>query len=307
MNEGRMKTGSGHGFSKWWVVYLMMLPGILYFVIFRYGPIGGLAIAFQDFRVLKGMTGSPWVGFKHFQAMFSSPVFGRVMLNTLTISVLKLVTGFAPPILLALMLNEMRFKRLKKFIQTVSYLPHFISWIIVAGLLFALLSPGEGIVNALIKKAGGESIQFMTDPGWFLAVLVISEIWKGLGWGAIVYLAALSGIDPGLYEAARLDGASRLMQIRHISIPCISGVIVLMFILRLGYILDAGFEQIYILYNPQVYPVADILDTWVYRNGIEQFRFSISAATGMFKSTIGLILVLAGNALSRKFAGSGIW
>ncbi len=285
----------------------MMLPGIVYFVIFRYGPIGGLVIAFQDFKVLKGMFHSPWVGLKHFEAMFASPVFGRIMWNTLNISVLKLAAGFGPPIILALMLNEMRFRRLKKFIQTVSYLPHFISWVIVAGLLFALLSPGDGIVNALIKSAGGQSVQFMTDQRWFVFVLVASEVWKGLGWGAIVYLAALSGIDPGLFEAARLDGASRLMQIRHISLPSISSVIVLMFVLKLGYILDAGFEQIYILYNPQVYPVADILDTWVYRNGIEQFRFSISAATGLFKSTIGLALVLGGNALSRKLTDSGIW
>ncbi len=285
----------------------MMLPGIVYFVIFRYGPIGGLVIAFQDFKVLKGMFHSPWVGLKHFEAMFASPVFGRIMWNTLNISVLKLAAGFGPPIILALMLNEMRFRRLKKFIQTVSYLPHFISWVIVAGLLLALLSPGDGIVNALIKSAGGQSVQFMTDQRWFVFVLVASEVWKGLGWGAIVYLAALSGIDPGLFEAARLDGASRLMQIRHISLPSISSVIVLMFVLKLGYILDAGFEQIYILYNPQVYPVADILDTWVYRNGIEQFRFSISAATGLFKSTIGLALVLGGNALSRKLTDSGIW
>lgn len=285
----------------------MLLPGVAYFLIFRYGPIYGIVIAFKDYRVLDGILASPWVGFKHFEAFLTAPYFGRIMRNTLVISLLKLAAGFPAPIILALMLNEVRIARLKKFIQTVSYLPHFISWIIISGILFAFLAPSGGLINEWIKSLGGQSIAFMTHKTWFVVVLVVSSIWKSVGWGAIIYLAALSGISPDLYEAATMDGANRLQQIRHISLPGIQSVIILLFILNLGHLLDAGFEQIYILYTPQVYEVADIIDTWVFRNGIEQFRFSLSAAAGVFKSVIGMALLLGSNKLAKLWADQGIW
>lgn len=293
--------------QRWGWLYAMLLPGIIYFIIFRYGPIYGISIAFKDFRILDGIFGSPWVGFEHFEKLFSSPTFIRIVRNTLTISLLKLVVGFPPAIILALMLNELRFARLKKFIQTVSYLPHFLSWVIIYGILIALLAPGNGLVNNLIRSAGGTAIPFLTDKTWFVVVLVLSDIWKEVGFGAIIYLAALAGINPELYEAATVDGANRFQHIRYISIPGISLVIVLMLVLRLGYLLDAGFEQIYILYNPQVYSAADIIDTWVFRNGIEQFRFEIATAANLFKSVIGLALVLTSNKLAKTWTGAGIW
>jgi putative aldouronate transport system permease protein len=292
---------------KYLPLYLMLLPGIIYYLVFRYGPIYGVVIAFKDFRVLDGIMASPWVGFKHFEALFSSPYFGRIMKNTLTISLLKLIVGFPPPIILALMLNEVRIKRLKKLIQTVSYLPHFLSWIVISGILFAFLAPGSGLINHWIKNAGGQVIPFMMDKTWFLLVIVLSSVWKEVGWGAIVYLAALSGISPDLYEAATMDGASRVQQMWYISIPGMQPVIILMLILRLGYLLNAGFEQIYILYNPLVYEVADIIDTWVFRNGIEQFRFSLATATGVFKSVIGMALLLTSNKLAKQWSDQGIW
>lgn len=294
-------------FSRWGALYLMMLPGIVYYLVFRYGPIYGIVIAFKDFQVFEGILGSPWVGFEHFRTLFSSPFFARVLRNTLTISFLKVLIGFPPPIILALMLNELRRPGLRRTIQTVTYLPHFLSWVIISGILFAFLSPGSGLINNWIKAAGGQPIHFMTEDFWFVVIIVVSQIWKEVGWGAIIYLAALSGIDPNLYEAATIDGANRWQQIGHISIPGIASVIVLLFILRLGHMMDAGFEQIYILYNPQVYEVADIIDTWVFRNGIEQFRFSLATATGFFKSIVGLVLILVSNKLATKWVGHGIW
>ncbi len=300
---GRVREFRG----KWGYLYLLMLPGIIYFLVFRYWPIYGLVIAFKDFRVFDGIMASPWVGLEHFETLFANPLFMRSIRNTVVISVLKLVFGFAPPIILALMLNELRLKRFKQSVQTISYLPHFLSWIIIYGILLALLSPGQGLLNQWIKAAGGQPIPFMTSNGWFLVVVVVSDIWKDIGWGAILFLAALAGINPSLYEAATLDGANRLQQMRYISLPGIQPVIILLLILRLGYMLDAGFEQIYILYNPLVYQVGDILDTWIFRNGIEQFRFSIATAASLLRSVVGLVLVISANWLAKRWAGQGLW
>ncbi len=293
--------------GRYWPLYVMLLPGIAYFVIFRYWPIYGLVLAFKDFRVFEGILGSPWVGFQHFESLFGSPLFLRSIRNTVVISFLKLAVGFWPPIVLALMLNEVRISVVKRVIQTVSYLPHFLSWVIIYGILLALLGPARGLFNQWLKALGGEAIPFLTDKNWFVVVVVVSDIWRDTGWGAIVYLAGLTAIDPTLYEAATIDGASRLQQVWHISIPGIRSVIVLLLILRLGYMLNAGFEQIYILYNPLVFQTADIVDTWVFRNGIEQFRFSIATAASVFRSVIGLLMVLAANRLAKRFAGQGIW
>ncbi|WP_397340832.1 ABC transporter permease [Paenibacillus qinlingensis] len=286
----------------------MLLPGIVYFIIFRYVPMYGIIIAFKDYQMLDGIWKSGWADpwYKHFEIFFNSPYFGQLMGNTMIISVYKLVFGTIPPIIMALLLNECRLRWFKTTVQTLTYMPHFLSWVIIYGVLIALFSQSSGLVNNWIEGAGGKSIGFMTSTDYFRAILVGSEIWKDLGWGAIIYLAAMAAIDPTLYEAARVDGASRLRMVWHITLPGIRNVIVLLLILKLGHIMDAGFDQIYILYNIQVYAVADILDTWVFRTGLQQLNFSLGAAVGLFKSLIGLVLVVGSNQLSKKW-GEGIW
>ncbi|PYI52037.1 ABC transporter permease [Paenibacillus flagellatus] len=289
-------------------IYLMLLPGIVYYIVYKYVPIYGLVIAFKDYDILKGILGSPWADpwYKYFQQFYDSPYFTQLLTNTLLISVYKLLFGMVPPIVLAILLNECRVRWLKGLVQTLSYMPHFLSWVIIYGILIVLLSQNSGIVNRWIVEAGGTAIPFLSSPEWFRTVLVGSELWQNLGWGAIIYLAAMAGIDPTLYEASRVDGASRVRMIWHITLPGIRNVVVLLLILRLGHLLDAGFDQIYILYNVHVYPVADILDTWVFRTGLEQFNFSLASAVGLFKSLIGLVLVLASNAMAKRW-GESIW
>lgn len=288
--------------------YLMLLPGIVYFVIFRYFPMYGVIIAFKDFAIMEGITGSSWADpwYRHFQDFYQSPYFGQLMTNTLLISLYKLVWGTLPPIILAILLHECKVRWLKSIVQTLTYMPHFLSWVIIFGILLTLFSQNGGLVNRWIVENGGSSIPFLTSTDYFRSILVGSEVWQNLGWGAIIYLAAMAGIDPTLYEAAKVDGANRLRMIWHITLPGIRSIIILLFILKLGHLLDAGFDQIYILYNIQVYPVADILDTWVYRTGLQQMNFSLASAVGLFKSLIGLVLVLGANRLAKKW-GEGIW
>ncbi|NOU70995.1 ABC transporter permease subunit [Paenibacillus sp. LMG 31458] len=289
-------------------LYLMMLPAIIYYIVYRYVPMYGVVIAFKDYNILEGIVNSPWADpwYKHFQVFYESPYFSELLVNTFLISVYKLIFGMFPPLALAILLNECRVRWFKSAIQTLSYMPHFLSWVIIYGICLMLLSENSGILNRWIVESGGRSIPFLTSTDWFRSVLVGSEIWQHTGWSAIIYLAAMAGIDPTLYEAARVDGASRLRMIWHITLPGIRNVIVLLLILKLGSVLDAGFEQIYIFYNVQVYPVADILDTWVFRTGLEQLNFSLASAVGLFKSAICLILVLGSNALAKKW-GQGIW
>lgn len=288
--------------------YLMLLPGIVYFVIFRYFPMYGVIIAFKDFAIMEGITGSSWADpwYRHFQDFYQSPYFGQLMTNTLLISLYKLVWGTLPPIILAILLHECKVRWLKSIVQTLTYMPHFLSWVIIFGILLTLFSQNGGLVNRWIVENGGSSIPFLTSTDYFRSILVGSEVWQNLGWGAIIYLAAMAGIDPTLYEAAKVDGANRMRMIWHITLPGIRSIIILLFILKLGHLLDAGFDQIYILYNIQVYPVADILDTWVYRTGLQQMNFSLASAVGLFKSLIGLVLVLGANRLAKKW-GEGIW
>ncbi|MFC5650166.1 ABC transporter permease [Paenibacillus solisilvae] len=288
--------------------YLMLLPGVLYFIIFRYLPMYGVIIAFKNYTIMDGIMGSAWVNpwYKHFQEFYQSPYFGQLLSNTLLISCYKLIWGTLPPILLALLLNECRVRWLKSIVQTLTYMPHFLSWVIIFGILLTLFSQNGGLINRWIGELGGTSIPFLTSTDYFRSILVGSEVWQNLGWGAIIYLAAMASIDPTLYEAAKVDGASRLRMIWHITVPGIRSIMILMFILKLGHLLDAGFDQIYILYNIQVYPVADILDTWVYRTGLQQLNFSLASAVGLFKSIIGLTLVLGANRLAKKW-GEGIW
>ncbi|WP_420819501.1 ABC transporter permease [Paenibacillus thalictri] len=286
----------------------MLAPGLIWYIVYKYFPMYGIIIAFKDFDILSGIMSSPWADpwYKHFKQFFESPYFAQLLTNTFLISVYKIFFGMVPPIALALLLHECRIGWLKRLVQMLSYMPHFLSWVIIYGILIAFLSQSSGLFNRWIVESGGQSIPFLTSTDWFRSILVGSDIWQNLGWGAIIYLAAISGIDPTLYEAGRVDGAGRLRMMWSITLPGIRNVIILLLILKLGHILDAGFEQIYILYNIQVYPVSDIIDTWVFRTGLEQMNFSMGAAVGLFKSLIGFILVVAANQIAKRW-GEGIW
>lgn len=288
-------------------VYLILLPGLIYFTLFRYGPLYLAQIAFKNFQPLLGVEGSPWVGLQNFLYFFHSYYFGQLITNTLTISTAKLIFGIPPAIILAIAFSEARFLKLARLTQTVAYLPHFLSWVVMFGVLLALLSPGEGLVNQVFGKVGAQPIDFLTDPNWFRAILVSSDIWKETGWAAIIYLAALLSIDPAQYEAAAIDGASRWRRVWHISLPGIKDVIVLVTLLRLGNILDAGFSQIFVLYSIPVYNVGDVIDTWVYRQGLLNFQFSLATAVGLFKGVIGLILIIVANRAAKRLAGSSLY
>lgn len=297
----------GKAIYKYRWLYIMMLPGFVYFVIFRYFPLLNAQIAFKQFKPLLGVWGSPWIGFKNFITFFHSFYFTQLLTNTVIISLLKLVLGMPMAIFLALCIYETAFKRLARFVQTISYLPHFLSWVIMYGILLVMLSPDNGLVNEAVKAGGGTPVAFLYSPEWFRAVVVGSDIWKDTGWGTILYLAALMSIDPTLFEAAAVDGASRMQRIWHISLPGILGTIIVVTLLRLGNILDAGFQQIFMLYSLPVYSVGDIIDTWVYRQGVLEFQFSLATAVGLFKGVIGLILVLVSDRLAKKISGSGIY
>ena len=282
---------------------LLFLPGFIYFIIFKYGPMYGVSIAFKDFLPTEGIAGSPWVGLKHFEKMFTSMEFWMVFRNTLIISIYSIIFVFPVPIILALMLNELRSMVFKRVTQTLIYLPYFISWVIGAGLIIELLSPESGVINYIIKLFGGQPIYFITKKEYFRPILVITSIWKNAGWGTIIYMAALAGIDIEMYEAAVIDGASRFQKMIYITIPSIVNIIIIMFILRIGFILNADFEQILNLYNPLVLDVADIIDTYIYRVGLlgSISTYSYAAVVGLFKSIIGLTLIIITNKLADRF------
>ncbi|MDF2724464.1 MAG: protein lplB [Paenibacillus sp.] len=288
-------------------LYLALLPGIAFVLLFKYTPMYGIVIAFKDFNIFDGMAASPWVGLKHFHKLFGSASFLHVFENTLIISLYKVVFLFPLPIVVAILLNELKNMAFKKGIQTVIYLPHFLSWVIVSGLFIDLLSVNGGLINKIIVSLGGEPIRFFLDSGIFRSVLISSAGWKETGWSTIVYLAALTSIDPQLYEAAKIDGANKWKQMIHVTLPGLVPIILLMFILRLGHILEAGTEQILVMYNPSVYNVADVIGTYVYRIGLGDQDYSFSTAVGLFDSVIAFILIISGNALSRKFLQRGIW
>lgn len=285
----------------------MMAPGLVYYLIYHYIPMGGLIIAFKDFNLAKGIWGSEWVGFKHFQTIFNSPFFLEILRNTIILSIYRILFNMLPDVLLALMLNEIRVMWFKRTIQTVTYGPYFLSWVIVYGLAFAFLAQDSGIVNYFIRDLGGTPINFLANTELFRTILISTDIWKNTGFGAIIYLAALATINHELYEAATVDGAGRWKQMWHITLPGIRDVFILLLILRIGSILDAGFEQVYIFLNARVYSVGDIIDTWVFRRGLEQLEFSVAIAMNLFKSVIGFVLVIGANQLAKKFTGSGIW
>jgi putative aldouronate transport system permease protein len=288
-------------------LYLLLLPGIICLFIFRYIPMYGVVIAFKEYNIFAGIANSPWVGFLQFERLFRNPEFSRILRNTILISAYKLLWGFPAPIILALLLNELKNQRFKKFTQTVLYLPHFISWVIFAGIIVTFLNPTTGVINDIISYFGGRKIDFLANKRMFRSILVITDLYKGVGWGTIVYLAAISNIDPTLYEAAIVDGANRFRQVWHITLPSIRSVVVILLILSLGNILNAGFEQIFLLYNPLVYEVADIIDTFVYRRGLVESNYSLGAAAGLFKNVVALILIWSANHIVKSFGEDGLW
>ncbi|WNQ12053.1 ABC transporter permease subunit [Paenibacillus aurantius] len=295
---------------KYKLEYALVVPGMLYFLIFHYVPIYGIIIAFKDIAPFEGLSGifsSEWVGLKHFRDFMNSYYFWDILGNTLIISFYRIVFGFPAPIVLALLMNEVRHSGFKRVVQTIAYLPHFLSMVLLAGLVTAMLSLDGGFVNGFMGWLGFEPIPFLTDNQYFRSVLIGSGIWKEAGWGTILYLAAIAGIDQQLYEAATVDGAGRFRQIWHITLPGIRHIMVILFILSVGHILDAGFEQIYLLYSPPVYQVSDIIDTFVYRKGLVEVNYSYAAAVSLFKSVAGVILILGANYIAKRLDQEGIW
>lgn len=292
-------------FKKQWQYHLMLLPGVLLVLIFSYIPLYGVIIAFQNYNPGMGFS-SPWVGLKNFQYLFSQPAFLRTIWNTFYIAFFKLIGGIVVPVVFALLLNELISNKLKRIFQTLIYIPNFLSWVIMAGVMMDLLAK-NGAFNELLTAIGFPVINFLGSPKVFPWTMIISDIWKGFGFGTVVYLAALTSIDPGLYESALLDGATRWQQIRYITIPLLMPTIILMTVLALGSVLNAGFDQIFNLYSPIVYETGDIIDTYVYRLGIQQAQYSVGAAIGLFKSVVSCIMVGLSYILADKLAGYGIF
>jgi putative aldouronate transport system permease protein len=289
-------------FSRTWPLYAMLALPLIQLALFHYYPMYGVVIAFQNFNPGKGFTGSPWVGLENFRYLFTNPDFKNVLSNSLIIAISKLITLQVVAISLALMLNEARLMVFKRTVQTVVYLPHFLSWIVLGGILVDLLS-ANGLVNRALGVVGSEPVLFLGSNAWFRPVVVLTNLWKEAGWATIIYLAALTSVDPVLHEAAAIDGANRWQRIRHVNIPGILSVIILIACLNLGSILQAGFEQILTLYNPAVYSTGDILDTYVYRAGLIAARYSLGGAVGLFQSVLGFILIVIAYRLADKYAG----
>jgi len=314
--RGSSSSKSKGRLSKLWkriwfyrYLYLLALPGVLYFVIFSYVPMWGVVIAFKDFRLFRGLAGSPWVGLRHFEFFFTSPNFPRLLRNTILISGLNLAFVFPAPILLALLLNELKNGLFKRFVQTVSYLPHFISWIVVGGLLTYTFSQSMGIVNIQLQRLGMEPLHILGNKSAFYSLVVGTGIWKEIGWETIIYLAAMAGINPELYEAATVDGANRLQRALYITLPGISAVIVIMLILQISSILNSNFLQILILQgaDASLYEVGDVIDTWVYRAGFLKSQLSLATAVGLFKGVVGLVLMFLANKVANRLTGQGLW
>ncbi|WP_010271648.1 ABC transporter permease [Paenibacillus senegalensis] len=290
---------------KHWMLYLMIFPGIVFYVLFKYVPLAGSVIAFQDYQIFKGIMGSPWVGLDNFRFIFTYQDFYNVLRNTSLIALYQLVFGFPAPIILALLFNEIRLMMVKRTIQSLFYLPHFLSWVVVGGIVFEVLA-SQGIVNVIRGLFGFEPILFMQQEAYFRTIVVLSSIWKEVGWGTIIYLAAISGIDPNLYEAAVIDGASKWKQTWYITLPSLFPTILVLFLLNIGNFLELGFDQIYNLLTPMTYSVGDIIETYVYRAGVLQGQYSVTTAIGIFQSVIGFILLWIFNRMARK-TEQGLW
>ena len=286
--------------------YALLILRVGYFFIFKYLPIWNGQIAFKDFMPLDGVWGSRWIGFDNFTAFFRSFYFTELLRNTLFYSFMKLIVSVPLSIILAVALYECARPRFSKLVQTMTYLPHFLSWVIVYGILLVLLAPGDGIINDIIKFLGGEPVDFLTDTKTFPMIVILSDAWKEMGWGAIIFIAALMGIDSSLFEAAAVEGTSAIQRVWYITLPSIRPVIFMVVLLRLGTILDAGFNQMFMLYSIPVFSVADIIDTWVYRQGLLEFRFGLATAVGLFKGVIGMLLLVFSNTLVRRVSDTSI-
>ena len=306
-NLSSKKKGFRFHFKTYWPYYLMVLPGFIYLFVFKYVPMFGSIIAFQDFSVARGFLGSKFVGLKHFIKLFNYSDFYKILRNSLILSGLKIVFTFPVPVILALMLDEIRMRFAKKSIQTIICIPHFVSWAVVGGLVFSFLGVG-GLFNNVRGMLNMDPVLVMQKECWFRTVYVLTSIWKDAGWQTIVYLAAIAGINPALYESAMMDGASRFQRMRHITFPILVPTIITLFLLEVGKFMELGFDQVYNLYTPMTYSVADIFNTYVYRVGVLNAKYSFSTAVGLFQSVIGLIMVVIFNYLSKKYTeDGGLW
>jgi len=297
-------------FQNYWrnrYLVLLLLPAVVYFLIFCYGPMPGIIMAFKNYSFRLGILKSPWIGFANFKLLFSMKSFGEVFGNTLIISLYKILAGFPAPIIFALLLNEVRQERFKKTIQTISYLPHFVSWVVLGGLFMQFLSPSTGPINVVLKSLGLDPVFFLGDVNWFRSVLVSTAVWKGFGWGSIVYLASISSISPTLYEAADMDGAGRFSKMWNITLPEMIPVITIMLIFSVGGIVGDDFDQIFNLYNEAVYSVGDVLGTYIYRMGLIDMKYSLSTAVGLFRNVISFALVIFANMVAKRINEYGIW
>ncbi len=307
MKKNKRTTESLLRMQKHKLLYLMVLPGLVYFIIFKYFPMGGLVIAFQDYQAFQGITGSPWVGMKHFIRLFTEPTFFMLLRNTLVLFALNIVIFFPLPIILALMLNEVRKMFFKNIIQTIIYIPHFMSWVIIVSISYVFLTVDGGVLNEMIAALGGEKISFLTSPQWLRTVYIGQVIWKELGWSTIIYLSAITVVDTQLYEAAEMDGAGRLRKTWHVTLPAIRPVIITLLILKIGSTLDLGFEHMYLLLNSLNREVAEIFDTYIYTAGLKNGQLSFSTTVGLFKGVVGLILIMFSNRLAKKFGEDGVY
>lgn len=303
----RFRLPKWSSIRKNWDLYLLILPVLVYFLVFHYYPMYGVQIAFKDFYANQGILGSPWVGLKHFKRFFNSYYFWRLLKNTLGIGVYELVAGFPIPILLALSINEVANKRFQRFTQNITYAPHFLSNVVLVGMVFMFLSPSNGVINNILEALGRSRIPFMTEPRWFKTVYVFSGVWKSMGWNSIIYLAALTGVDPELHDAAKVDGASQLQRIRHINLPAILPTIVIILILNAGRILSMGFEKVFLMQNPLNMEASDVIVTHVYRTGLMGAQYSYAAAVGLFNSVINFIMLIAVNKIAGRLSETSLW
>ena len=304
--SNRKNSGLLYELRKNWIIYLMFLPVAAYYILFCYKPMYGALIAFQNYTPSKGMLGSQWVGFKHFIDFFSNYYFWRILKNTLVISVTSIVFGFPAPILLALLLNEITGNKFKRTVQTISYIPHFISLVVICGMIKSFTSD-NGIITSIVAALGGSRVSLLSDPKAFVPIYVISDIWQGIGWGSILYLAAITGINQELYEAAEIDGANRWRQTLCVTLPGIAETIIIMLILRLGSILNVGYEKIILLYNEMTRETADVISSFVYRKGLLERSWSYSSAVGLFNSVVNFGFVIVANAIARRFSDTSLW
>ncbi len=294
-------------FKREWQLYVMLAPTIIWFIVFLYKPMYGLQIAFKDYSIFRGVANSPWVGLEHFQVLFSNEQFIRAVWNTIKISALNLLFGFPAPIILALMFNEILHATYKKTAQTIVYLPHFISSVIIAGIVITAFAPTGGIVNIILGWFGMDSIYFLTRPEWFRPIFVGTGIWQEAGFGSIVFLAAIAGVNPSLYESAVVDGANRWQMMWKITIPSILPTILIMLIIRIGNIMEVSFELVILLYQPATYETADVVNTWIYRQGLQSGQYDLAAAAGLFNALVAFVLVMTANSLSRRFSQTSLW